>query len=97
MKKLISQVTVIVISMMVLQGCQKSAPEITDAEKKEIEESVRNVFNKITEAVNTHDVDGLMDHYWNHEDFVFVRYGKVMDGFISSKICHAFRSQKQCG
>ncbi|MFC2124734.1 nuclear transport factor 2 family protein [Bacteroidota bacterium] len=81
MKILISPILIIVISILALYGCQKSESVLTDIKKSEIEESVKNAFNDIIATVNDHDVNSMMEYYWNNENFAFVRNGIILQGW----------------
>ena len=72
---------VLILSFITLYGCQQNSEEITDAERVEIERTIRNLMDDLTEAVNEHDAVEIMAFCWNSKDYYYVGNGKVFKGF----------------
>ena len=71
----------LILTFILLYGCQQSTQEITELERIEIEESIRDEINNTITDINNHDVDKMMQHCWNDNDFLYAADGHISYGW----------------
>jgi len=71
----------LILAFITLYGCQQNKQELTEQERIEIEENVRNVMNDLIKAVNEHDVDKFMGYCWNNQDYYYAGNGTIFKGW----------------
>ena len=81
MKTLKTYPITIFLSFILLYGCQQNSQEITDQERIEIEENIRTEISSTITDINNHDVDKMMQHCWNDNDFQYAADGHISYGW----------------
>ena len=81
MKTFKIQPLVLLLSVLTLFGCQKSTQDLTDTEKNEVEESIRQIMNDLDKTVEDHDFEKMMEYSWNDKDYIYVGNGTITKGW----------------
>ena len=80
MKILINTIGTALITVCFL-GCESTPTPLTELEKDEIKNEVRQAFDMTTVAVNEHDAARIMESCWNSENYLYVAQGTLTKGW----------------
>ena len=81
MKPIMSKVFLLLISSIIIWGCQNNPTMLSDSDKESIIKEVRHEFDKLMAAANNHDADGIMQIMWNSPDYVYAGNGMITIGW----------------
>ena len=84
MKTLYGSHCILIMLMLVVFGCSNNQTELTDSEKENIKAEVMDVFSNVTEEVNNHDYEKMMQYCWNDPNYIYVANGTLVKSWDSN-------------
>jgi uncharacterized protein (TIGR02246 family) len=69
------------LPLLLISGCKNISNELSEVEKNNIKEEVRNILEKGIIAANKHDPDAMMKVHWKSDEYLAIYNGTSVKGW----------------
>jgi hypothetical protein len=84
MKTLPRTLSYLLIFLFISFGCNNRQSELSDSDIEATKAEVRDAFKRVTNEVNNHDAEKMMQYCWNSPDYLYVANGTLIKGWESN-------------